>query len=176
MTEDVRYPIGKFERPGSVSEAQRSEWIRDLAEVPANVRRAVTGLSDAQLDTPYREGGWTVRQVAHHIADASANHYVRFKLALTEDRPTIKPFEEVGWSELADAKAAPVDESLAVLEGLHRRLDKLLRSLGPADFARTFVHPASGSWTLDQALGLFVWHSRHHTAHIESLRRRMGWH
>ena len=172
---DPRYPIGKYTPPQEVTPALRQQAISVIAETPAKFRAAVSGLNDAQLDTPYREGGWTVRQVAHHVPDSHLNAYVRFRLALTEDQPTIKPYDETRWAELADAKSAPVAVSLALLEPLHDRWVRLLRSLTPADYARKFVHPEHGQRTLDWMLFLYAWHGRHHTAHITELRKQRGW-
>lgn len=173
--DDLRYPIGKFSLEGEPTEAQRRAWIDDIAEAHAKLRAAVSGLSPQQLDTPYRPGGWTVRQVIHHVPDSHVNSYVRFRLALTEDEPVIKPYHEERWAELADARTAPVEPSLALLESLHERWVLLLRSLQPGDWARTFRHPERGVVTLEQNLGIYAWHGRHHAAHITSLRRRMGW-
>ncbi len=173
---DLRYPIGKFafEAPGT--EEQRREWIDDIAGLPALVGAAVNGLDDAQLDTPYRPGGWTVRQVVHHLPDSHLNSYLRFRKALTEDRPTISGYDEAAWAELTDARAAPVALSLTLLEGLHARWVVLLRSLRPQDYARAFVHPESGREVeLERNLALYAWHGRHHLAHITSLKERMGW-
>ena len=170
-----RYPIGKFTRPSSPGESQRLVSIAVLAALPENLLAAVAGLDDLQLDTPYREGGWTVRQVVHHIADSHMNAYIRFKLALTEDWPTIKPYREDLWAQLADARTMPVDVSLDLLKALHRRWVTLLESLSTADWRRGYVHPEMGRQTLDEALTLYNWHSRHHTAHITELRKRMGW-
>jgi len=175
VDQDLRYPIGKFQWEDNVSEARRREMIGQIAETPAKVRAAVAGLSAQQLDTPYREGGWTVRQVVHHLADSHLNAFVRFKLALTEDEPTIKTYEQQLWAETPDAKAAPAELSLAMLEGLHQRWAILLRSLSPADFSRQFTHPEHGKMTLERLLGLYAWHGRHHAAHITGLREREGW-
>jgi len=172
---DPRYPIGKFEAPKEVTPALRQQAMQTIAETPAKLRAAVKGLNDSQLDTPYREGGWTVRQVIHHVPDSHMNAYVRWRLALTEHEPTIKPYEEARWAELADAKTAPVEISLALLEPLHDRWMRLLRSLGPADFAKTLRHPEHGVRTLDWMLFLYAWHGAHHTAHISSLRQQKGW-
>ena len=176
MTEldDLRYPIGRFNPPASILPGIRAEHIQSLRQLPAQLRTAVNGLTDAQLDTPYRDGGWTVRQVVHHLPDSHGNCYVRFKLALTEDWPTIKPYDEAAWAELADSKM-PVDGSLAFIEGLHERWVALLESMTELDFYKGFNHPERGRMTLDQTLALYDWHSRHHTAHITSLRARMGW-
>jgi uncharacterized damage-inducible protein DinB len=148
--------------------------IESIAATPARMRAAVKGLNDTQLDTPYREGGWTVRQVVHHVPDSHLNAYVRMKLALTEDNPVIKPYEESEWAKLADARA-PIDMSLRLLDVLHERWLLLIRSLSEADFRKTFRHPAMGEMSLDTQLELYEWHGRHHVAHITSLRERMGW-
>jgi hypothetical protein len=153
----------------------RSEFIQRIAETPSEVKAAVQGLNEKQLDTPYREGGWTVRQVVHHMPDSHMNSYVRFRLALTEDEPTIKPYNEHLWAELSDARTAPIILSLQLLESLHERWVILLRSLKPADFSRTFRHPEHGARDLDWLLQLYAWHGRHHVAHITSLREKMKW-
>ena len=175
MIPDHRYPIGKFNWEGESSAARREQFINDISELPARLRAAVAGLTDTQLDTPYRDGGWTVRQVIHHVADSHLNSYVRFRLALTEETPTIKGYDEAQWAELEDARRAPVQVSLALLESLHDRWVRLLRSLQPEDFARTLKHSERGLVSLDANLALYSWHSQHHTAHITSLRERMGW-
>jgi len=172
---DPRYPVGKFTYSGPLTETQRQEAISAIAETPANLRAAVKGLSDAQLDTPYREGGWTVRQVVHHVPDSHLNSYIRFKLALTEDEPTIKPYFEDRWADLADTKATPIEVSLTLLESLHDRWVRLLRSLKPEDWKRAFRHPELGAMTLEKTLALYQWHGRHHVAHITELRRQRGW-
>ena len=172
---DPRYPIGKFHYEGPPSEQQKQRFLDDIASAPANLRAAVKSLSDAQLDTPYRDGGWTVRQVVHHVPDSHMNSYVRFKLALTEDDPTIKPYFEDRWAQLADTKATPIEVSLAMLDLLHDRWLRLLRSLGPEDWKRTFRHPEMGPMTLDKTLALYAWHGKHHVAHVTELRRRNGW-
>jgi DinB superfamily len=172
---DNRYPIGKFTwAPGNTPE-QRAAAIEDIAAAPQKLRSAVAGLSVAQLDTPYREGGWTVRQVVHHVADSHMNSYVRFKLALTENEPTIKPYDEAVWANLIDAKSADIEPSLSLLEGLHHRWIVLLRSLSDADVKRKFNHPELGVVTIDQYIALYSWHSRHHVAHVTSLRESTGW-
>ena len=172
---DPRYPIGQYTPPQEATPALRQQAIDSIAGTPAKLKAALSGLHDTQLDTPYRDGGWTVRQVAHHVPDSHLNAYVRFRLALTENQPTIKPYEEARWAELADAKSAPVAVSLALLEPLHDRWVRLLRSLTASDFARTFVHPEHGVRTLDWMLFLYAWHGRHHTAHITTLRKQKGW-
>jgi uncharacterized damage-inducible protein DinB len=174
MEADLRYPIGKFQSVEQLSETQRREFIDAIAEAPSHLSAAVAGLKPEQIDTPYRPGGWTVRQVTHHVPDSHMNAFVRFKLALTEDVPTIKPYNESLWAELADA-AAPIEPSLALLDSLHKRWVHLLRSLKPADWARKFRHPERGVMTLDETLALYAWHGRHHVAHITSLRERNGW-
>ena len=176
MPTDSRYPIGPHIYAGSLTDEQRAEAIAEIAALPERLLAAVAGLDDAQLDTPYREGGWTVRQVVHHVPDSHINAYVRFRLALTEDAPTIRPYEEARWAELTDARTLPVDVSLRLLDAMHTRWVALLNSLGPDDFARTYVHPEHGRpFTLDEAVSMYAWHSRHHTAHITTLRDRMGW-
>jgi hypothetical protein len=172
---DLRYPIGRFEWKGDSSEEQRGEFIDRIERTPARLRGAVESLSGAQLDTAYRPGGWTVRQLVHHIPDSHLHSYTRFRLALTEDKPTIKPYDQERWAELTDARTAPIDVSLALLESLHRRWVLLLRSLAPADFARTFVHPELGEVSLERNLALYAWHGDHHVAQITGLRERMGW-
>lgn len=172
---DLRYPIGKFQKQESHSAGERAECIRHIDEAPSKIRAAAAGLTDEQLETPYRPEGWTVRQVVHHMPDSHLNAYVRFKLALTEDRPTVKPYDEALWAELCDARNAPLDVSLALLESLHARWTMLLRSLGDAEFRRVLVHPENGVMSLDHLLQLYAWHGRHHAAHITGLRQRNGW-
>ena len=174
MEEDLKYPIGKFHRVDKLSSAARGELIETIAQVPARMREAVKGLGEAQLDTPYRPGGWTVRQVVHHVPDSHMNAVVRMKLALTENEPTIKTYEEAEWAKLADTKA-PIEPSLTLLESLHARWVLLLRSLGENEWTRRFVHPAMGPVTLEQTLALYAWHGRHHVAHVTKLREREGW-
>jgi uncharacterized damage-inducible protein DinB len=175
VQEDLRYPIGKFERVSNLRPEQRGQFIAAIAETPARLAAAVAGLNREQLDTPYRPEGWTVRQLIHHIPDSHMNAFIRFKLALTEDEPTIKPYDEALWAELRDAKETPTQVSLALLENLHTRWVILLRSLAPADWARKFRHPEIGTMTLDDLLALYAWHGRHHVAHITALRNRNGW-
>src|ERR1700754_2412040 len=172
---DLRYPIGKFKWEGDSSNEQREQFINDIASLPATLDAAIAGLSDEQLDTPDREDGWTIRQVIHHVADSHLNSYIRFRLALTEDTPTIKPYDETQWAELEDARHAPAAVSLVLLDSQHDRWVRLLRSLQPEDFARPFKHPERGPMTLDANLALYAWHGQHHMAHITSLRERMGW-
>lgn len=173
--DNLRYPIGRFSPPPSSNPEMRAAQIQTLRQLPERLRAAVAGLRDAQLDTPYRDGGWTVRQTVHHIADSHANSFVRFKLALTEDWPTIKAYNEAAWAELADGRTLPVELSLQWIGGLHARWAALLESLTEEDFQRGYVHPAMGRQNLASALALYDWHSRHHTAHITALRTRMGW-
>jgi hypothetical protein len=175
MTADLRYPVGPFVAPSSLTAADRAAAITTLAELPARMRLATAGLTEAQLDTPYRPDGWTVRQVVHHTADSHMHAYARLKFAVSEDNPTIKPYAESVWAEMADATSAPVTVSLDLLDALHARLVLMLRSLGPADFARTLFHPERGGMSIDDYLALYDWHSRHHTAHITALRTREGW-
>lgn len=172
---DLRYPIGSFKMEESLTPRRRTELIAEIAAAPAKLRAAVRGLSNEQLDTPYREGGWTVRQVVHHVPDSHLNAYIRLKWTLTEDEPTIKAYDEKTWSELPEARTAPVEISLALLEALHQRWVLLWQALNPGDFARTFHHPEYGLRSLDWLLSLYAWHGRHHTAHITSLRERMDW-
>jgi hypothetical protein len=173
---DLRYPIGRFAFDGDVTPARRQEWIDTIAHAPAALRAAVDGLSPEQLDTPYRPGGWMVRQVVHHVPDSHMNAYTRFKLALTEDEPTIKPYDEARWAALSDSRDVPIAVSLTMLDALHERWVTLLRGLAPSDFQRTLRHPEHDRlMTLDYLLGLYAWHGRHHAAHITALREREGW-
>jgi hypothetical protein len=172
---DLRYPVGRFEFEGTLSEPDRRLLIDQIAATPEKMRAAVAGLNDKQLDTPYRPGGWTVRQVVHHVPESHLNSYIRFKLAMTEDQPTIKPYLEDRWAELEDARTAPVEMSLNLLESLHQRWVWFLRSLENSDFQRTFHHPELGLVSLDKNVALYAWHGRHHVAHITSLRERNGW-
>ncbi len=172
---DPRYPIGNFVRPAVIDAEHLDGAIAILAALPENLRSAVNGLTDFQIDTPYREGGWTVRQLVHHVADSHMNAYVRTRLALTEDWPTIKPYEEKLWAELADARTLPVEVSLELLEPLHRRWVALLESLTAEQWKRGYNHPESGRQDLAQVISMYAWHSRHHAAHITALRKSKGW-
>jgi hypothetical protein len=176
---DLRYPIGKFHYEAALSaeqkEEQKQKCLSDIEQAPVNLRAAAEGLSNAQLDTPYRPEGWTVRQVVHHVPDSHMNAYVRFKLALTEDEPTIKPYAEDRWANLADTKTTPIEVSLVLMDSLHTRWVQLLRSLSPEDFKRTLRHPELGVMDLDKVLAIYSWHSRHHVAHITGLRERNRW-
>jgi uncharacterized damage-inducible protein DinB len=173
---DHRYPIGRYHWDKEITEVDRQKWIAEIAALPERLQAAVTGLSDEQLDTPYRKGGWTIRQVVHHLADSHMNSLIRFKLALTENNPTIRPYYEDRWAELSDSRTLPVEPSLMLLTGLHSRWTTLLLSLSPDDYARTFYHPESEkSIRLDYNLGLYAWHGNHHLAHIVGLCEREGW-
>jgi uncharacterized damage-inducible protein DinB len=172
---DLRYPIGKFHYDGALSAEQKQEYLDEIAQTPAKLRSAVKDLSDAQFDTPYRDGGWTVRQVVHHVPDSHLNSYVRFKLALTEDEPTIKLYAEDRWAALPDTKATPIVVSLTMLDALHDRWIRLLRLLSAEEWKRTFRHPDMGPMTLEKALAMYAWHGKHHVAHITALRARNGW-
>lgn len=172
---DLQYPIGKFVEDAAVTEGKRRGWIEEIAGAAAMFRKAVAGLTADQLDTPYRPGGWTARQVVHHMPDSHTHVYIRFRLALTEAEPTITGYSAAAWAELSDARTGPVEPSLAFLETLHARWVQLLRSMAPGDFARTFRRPDGTVVTLDRALQTYAWHGRHHAAHITSLRQRMGW-
>ena len=173
---DLQYPVGRFEWSGGPNSPEdRRRLLDQIEHTPAKLRAAVEGLSAEQIDTPYRPGGWTVRQLVHHVPDSHLNSYIRFKLALTEDEPVIKPYEQTRWAELEDAKTADIGISLALLDSLHKRWVILLRSLSAGDYARKFRHPDLGEVTLDMNLALYGWHGRHHVAHITSLRERMGW-
>ncbi|MEK6282830.1 MAG: YfiT family bacillithiol transferase [Acidobacteriota bacterium] len=172
---DLRYPVGPFEFEGTLSSEERQAMIAEIAATPARMREAVAGLSAEQLDTPYRPDGWTVRQVVHHVPDSHLNSYTRFKLAITEDHPTIRAYDENLWANLDDARTAPIDMSLDLLEALHRRWVVFLGSFDENDFARTFQHPEIGVVSVDKNVALYAWHGRHHVAHITSLRERNGW-
>jgi uncharacterized damage-inducible protein DinB len=174
-SQDLRFPIGKFQRPAELDAKGRADAIESIARTPARLREAVKGLTSEQLDTPYRPDGWTVRQVVHHVPDSHLNAYIRFKLALTEDVPTIKPYDETAWAELPDVAAVPIATSLALLDAVHERWLAILRAMEPGDFARQLIHPESGRQSLDQVLALYAWHGPHHTGHVTSLRKRMGW-
>jgi hypothetical protein len=172
---DLSYPIGKFDFKQTVAPDRYPGLIEEIASAPALYRDAVRGLDDAQLDTPYRPGGWTVRQTVHHVADSHMNSYLRMRLALTEAEPTIKPYDQKAWAELSDSRTAPVEVSLQLIESLHARWVVLLGTLSGADFARAFRHPEIGLVRLDTNLALYAWHGRHHAAHITGLRQRNGW-
>lgn len=172
---DLRYPIGKFSAPAQISAQDLQGAIDAIAALPAELRAETAGLTDAQLDTPYRPDGWTVRQLIHHVADSHMNSYVRFRLALTENEPTIKPYDEAKWALLPDARHEAIGVSLELLDALHRRWTILLRSFSAADWVRTFRHPEAGVMRLDTTALLYAWHSRHHLAHITNLKTRNNW-
>lgn len=173
---DSRYPIGKFEPRDKLTPAERTAAIDQIAAAPQHMRDAIRGLSDKQLDTPYRDDGWSVRQVVHHLPDSHLNGYARVKLALTEDAPTIKPYDEAAWAALPDSRNTPIETSLSMLEALHVRWTGLLRSLKPEQFTRTITHPEHGrTFTIDHLIAMYAWHGRHHVGHITSLRERIGW-
>ncbi len=175
MSDDLRYPIGLFVPTARLTPELREDAIGDVAALPQTMRNAVAGLTEAQLDAPYRPGGWTVRQLVHHVADSHAHGYIRLKFALAEDNPSIMAYQEAVWANLPDSRL-PVDVSLRVLDGVHARWEALWRAMDPGAFARTFRHPEiEGPVTLDRHLALYAWHSRHHVAHVTALRRRQGW-
>jgi uncharacterized damage-inducible protein DinB len=173
--EDLRYPIGRFAPPAELNHTNRGELITQIDETPSRVREAVRRLSAEQLQTPYREGGWTLAQVVHHLPDSHMNAYIRFRLALTETEPTIKPYDEAKWADLTDASSSDIEASQMLLEGLHSRWVSLLRRITPDQWALAYVHPERGRVTLDWTLAHYAWHCRHHLAHITGLRERMGW-
>jgi uncharacterized damage-inducible protein DinB len=175
MSIDLRYPIGQVRLDIPITPQMREECLMELNAAPARMRAAVEGLSSEQLDAPYRPGGWTVRQTVHHLIDSQMNWYIRMRLALTESEPTIKPFDEKLWADLLDARNGPVEPSLLMIDGLYRRLSMLFSTLHADDWKRKLIHPERGILTLETALYLFSWHSRHHAAHITELRKRMGW-
>ncbi|HEX7071154.1 MAG TPA: putative metal-dependent hydrolase [Rhodothermales bacterium] len=170
MSPDPRYPIGRFHYDGSTRPEDIRSWIDALRALPDEMAAAVEGLTEAELDTPYREGGWTVRQVVHHVVDSHTNSYMRLKLGLTEDRPTIRPYNEKAWAETAEYHAIPVSDAVAHLRLLHARMVALYESMAPADFHRILVHPESGEMPIARLLALYAWHGRHHVAHIRSVR------
>lgn len=175
MNEDLRYPIGKYEvQP--FSEKQLQQWLIDIKFLPQHLENAVLNLDSAQLDTPYREGGWMLKQVVHHVADSHMNAYTRFKLGLTEDNPTIRPYDEVAWAELKDSLELPINISLTLLHALHSRWHYILKDLTQEELSKTVFHPEhKKEISLWDLLGMYAWHSRHHVAHITGLRERMGW-
>lgn len=173
---DPRYPIGPFQPRTELDPSERTRLLDQIAEAPLRLREAVRGLDDVQLDTPYREGGWTLRQVVHHVPDSHMNAYVRLKLALTEDEPTIRPYDESTWARLEDVRVTPVETSLTLLDSLHARWVGLMGALRPEDFRRTFRHPEhQGTQTLDWLVAMYAWHGRHHVGHVTALREQRGW-
>jgi uncharacterized damage-inducible protein DinB len=173
--EELRFPVGKFSFDGELTGEQKQKCIEEIAAAPKKLRAAVAGLSAEQLDTPYRPEGWTVRQVVHHVPDSHMNAFTRFKLALTEDEPTIKPYNEAEWAKLDDVTGTAIEVSLSLMDSLHQRWVVLLKSLKPEDLKRKFKHPELGLQTLERSLAMYAWHGRHHVAHITSLRDRNGW-
>ena len=173
--EDLRYPIGRHQPTPSLTPEQRRTAIATVAVAPAQLRAAVSDLDDRQLDTPYRPDGWTIRQVVHHMPDSHMNAYTRFKLALTEDTPVIKPYDAAKWARLEDSTSTPIATSLALLDAVHDRWLRILHAMSASDFARTLNHPENGMMNLDQVLALYEWHGRHHVAHVTNLRSRNGW-
>ena len=174
MSEDLSYPIGKYEKGATVTREQRKRFIEEISQLPNDLRKSVENLTDEQLDTPYRPEGWTIRQVVHHVGDSHLNSLIRFKLALTEENPTIRPYPEDLWAKTEEYKM-PVEVSLDLINALHRRWAKLLESMSDEDFARTLNHPETGNWNLEDFLGMYVWHGRHHLAHIVNLKKRNNW-
>ena len=172
---DPRYPIGEFSMEGEIAPETLRGFVDIIAHAPAEFRAAVRGLTQSQLDTRYREGGWTIRQVIHHVADSHMNSYIRYKLALTEENPTIKPYAEDRWAELIDGKTADIEVSLCLIENTHERLVTMMRSLTPEQWKRTFNHPERGIMPLDVTAALYAWHCKHHLAHITTLCARKGW-
>ena len=173
--EDLRHPIGRFSFQPPSTAAQRKQWIAEIAEAPANLRAAVSRLNEEQLNTPYRDGGWTVRQVVHHVPESHMNAYIRFKLALTEKEPTIKPYDEAAWAELPDVPETPIEVSLKLMDSLHVRWVTMLQLMSEADFLKRFLHPERGVVTLEMNLAMYAWHGKHHVAHITALRERKQW-
>lgn len=172
---DLRYPVGPYTPPATFDAEWRGHCIDIIANTPSALRGVVEGLNDSQLDTPYRPGGWTVRQVVHHVPDSHINAFVRLKLALTEDTPVIRPYNEAAWALLEDARTTPIETSLLLLQTVHDRFTRLWRAMGERDFERRYVHPESGEHTLHYLLGMYAWHGPHHVAHIAALRQREGW-
>lgn len=173
--DDRRYPIGPFQSPAEYTPALRAECMAQIDELPGRLRDAVKRLSAEQLQTPYREGGWTIAQVVHHLPDSHMNSYVRFRLALTEDAPTIRPYDETRWAALHDAASSDIESSLVLLDGLHQRWVSLMRRMTPVEWTRALVHPERGRATLQHDLALYAWHGRHHLAHVTRTRQRLGW-
>ena len=173
--DEIKYPVGTFTLDKDATAEKRAAWIAEIAGLPLAVRRGVQGLSPEQLDTPYREGGWSTRQIVHHLADSQMNAFLRFKLGLTEQNPRISAFDQNAWARTVDGMKSAVAPSLAIIQGVHGRWAELLASLAPADFARTYAHPERGPEPLERTLQLYAWHGRHHLAHVTSLRERKGW-
>jgi uncharacterized damage-inducible protein DinB len=175
MEKDPKYPIGKYEAQ-PFSESQKKKWIADIQFLPNELEQAIENLDEAQLQTPYRDGGWTVHQLVHHLADSHMNSFIRFKLALTEDNPTIKPYEDNAWSEMADVTKEPINVSITLLYALHKRWLTLLQNMSDADFEKTLFNPQRrGQLTLWEMLGIYAWHGKHHVEHIKTLKENKGW-
>lgn len=175
MSDELRYPVGPWIWPTEVTPAERARHIRDIEDLPAKLREAVAGLDPRHLDIPYREGGWTIRQIVHHVPESHMNSYIRFKLALTEENPTVKPYDEALWAKLPDASTAPIELSLNLADALHQRWVIVLRSMTDGEFERTYYHPENGTHKLDAIVGLYAWHGRHHAAQIVATRKYYSW-
>ena len=174
--EHLQYPIGRYQKPEHYTPEMIKEWINVLQALPSWMDACIENLDAPQLQVPYREGGWTIQQVVHHVADSHINAYIRLKLALTEDNPTVKPYSEKAWAELADVSLVPVNVSVTLLHAIHRRMVAVLQNMQPSDWERTFYHPEhQRSFPVWEMVAMYAWHSRHHTAHITQLRERMGW-
>lgn len=173
--EDLRFPVGRFAPDDAVTPEKRARWIDEVERLPGEIRKAVSGLTDTQLDTPYRDGGWTVRQVVHHLPDSHVHAYIRFKWTLTEHEPPVRAYDEKAWAELPESRGGRIEPSLALLESVHARWLMTLRAMTPSDFERALMHSENGRVTLDRMLQLYAWHGRHHAAHITALRERSGW-
>ena len=174
--EQLKYPIGRYQKPGMVTDDLWAEWISTLNAFPSWLDVCIENLDERQLNVPYREGGWNIKQVIHHVADSHMNAYIRVKLALTEDNPTVKPYDEAAWAELADTQVVPVNVSVTLVHALHRRLVALLQHMQPSERERTYFHPEhKRNFPLWEVVALYAWHSRHHAAHIQGLRERMNW-
>ncbi len=173
--EDLKFPIGKYiEQP--FSEEQLKEWLLDIQLLPQQIEYAVTNFDEHQLNTPYREGGWTVKQLVHHVADSHMNAYIRFKLGLSEDNPVIKPYDQDAWAKMPDTENLPINISITILYAVHLRWYEILKNISGSEWDRTVVHPEyNKKMSLWYLLGLYAWHSKHHTAHITKLRERMAW-
>lgn len=174
--EQLKFPIGKFEKPTTITKYDLLKWILDISTFPTRIKNEVNNLTDQQLDTPYRPQGWTIRQVVHHCADSHMNSLTRFKLSLTEDKPTVKPYYEERWAELHDSKNMPIEPSLKMIEGIHERWTVLLNSLVESDYSKIFIHPEHGKeFRIDENIGIYAWHCNHHLAHITGLKKRRDW-
>jgi hypothetical protein len=176
VLEKLKYPIGRYQKPETHTPELRKEWIATIQALPSWMDACIENLDEHQLHVPYRDGGWTIQQVVHHVADSHMNAYIRVKLALTEDNPTVKPYSESAWAELADTKVVPVNVSVTLIHAQHRRLVAVLQNMQPADWDRTYYHPEhKRNFPMWEVVAMYAWHSRHHTAHISQLRERMNW-